>query len=94
MIFVNTDWRPVITINFVKPRDRDPLAPMEINVEEFIAVKGFKALGNQLTTQKIKNIVLKAALPYEMVEKSVEEIEVNDQEELGGTGESQIKLNL
>jgi topoisomerase-4 subunit A len=67
---------------------------MEINVEEFIAVKGFKALGNQLTTQKIKNIVLKAALPYEMVEKSVEEIEVNDQEELGGTGESQIKLNL
>jgi hypothetical protein len=29
-----------------------------------------------------------------MVEKSLEEIEVNDQEELGGTGESQIKLNL
>jgi len=94
LIFVNTDWRPVITINFVKPRDTDPLAPMDINVEEFIAVKGFKALGNQLTTQKIKNIVLKAALPYEMVEKAVEEIEVNDQEELGGTGESQIKLNL
>lgn len=94
LIFVNTDWRPVITINFVKPRDTDPLAPMDINVEEFIAVKGFKALGNQLTTQKIKNIVLKAALPYEMMEKAVEEIEVNDQEELGGTGESQIKLNL
>jgi topoisomerase-4 subunit A len=65
LIFLNTDWRPLITVNFVKPRDKDPIPPMEINAEEFITVKGFKALGNQLSQQKIKNIELKEALPYD-----------------------------
>ena len=96
LIFLNTDWRPLITVNFAKPRDKDSIPPLEINAEEFIAVKGFKALGNQLTHHKVKNIELKESLPYEEEdEKSVEEIEVNDQEELKGDDEdSQIKLNL
>jgi len=96
LIFLNTDWRPLITVNFAKPRDKDSIPPLEINAEEFIAVKGFKALGNQLTQYKVKNIELKESLPYEEEdEKSVEEIEVNDQEELKGDDEdSQIKLNL
>ena len=96
LIFLNTDWRPLITVNFAKPRDKDYIPPLEINAEEFIAVKGFKALGNQLTHHKVKNIELKESLPYvEEDEKSVEEIEVNDQEELKGDDEdSQIKLNL
>jgi topoisomerase-4 subunit A len=95
LLFLNTDWRPLITVNFVKPRDKDPIPPMEVNAEEFIAVKGFKALGNQLTQQKIKNIVLKEALPYDDNEGPVEGIEVNDLEELNGDDEdSQIKLNL
>ena len=86
----------MITVNFAKPRDKDSIPPLEINAEEFIAVKGFKALGNQLTHHKVKNIELKESLPYvEEDEKSVEEIEVNDQEELKGDDEdSQIKLNL
>ena len=97
LIFLNTDWRPLITINFVKPRDKDPIPPLEINAEEFIAIKGFKALGNQLTQHKVKNIELKEVLPYDDDdEKSVEEIEVKDQEELKGDedDDSQIKLNL
>lgn len=98
LIFLNTNWRPLITINFVKPRDKDPIPPLEINAEEFIAVKGFKALGNQLTQHKVKNIELKEVLPYDDDddEKLVEEIEVNDQEELKGDedDDSQIKLNL
>ena len=95
MIFLNTDWRPLIGVNFVKPRDKDPIASMEINAEEFIAVKGFKALGNQLSKQKIKNIELIEALPYDDDnEKLAEEIEVNDQEELNADDDSQIKLNL
>ena len=94
MIFLNTNWRPIIRVNFVKPRDKDPIPPMEVNAEEFIAVKGLKALGNQLSQQKIKNIELIEALPYDDDEKSVEEIEVNDQEELSADDDSQIKLNL
>ena len=97
MIFLNTDWRPLITVNFVKPRDKDPIPSLEINAVEFIAVKGFKALGNQLTQHKVKNIELKEILPYydDDDEKLVEEIEVNDQEEIkGDEDDSQIKLNL
>jgi len=94
LIFINTDWRPTITVNFVKPRDKDPISPLEINAEEFIAVKGFKALGNQLSQKKIKNIELKEAMPYDDDEKAVEEIEVKDQEELSAEDDSQIKLNL
>ena len=95
LVYFNTDWRPVITVHFVKPREKSPIAPMEINVEEFISIKGFKALGNQLTINKVKNIELKEALPYEEEEEEVlEEIEVNDQEELRGEGDAQTKLEL
>ncbi|NBS19695.1 MAG: DNA gyrase/topoisomerase IV subunit A, partial [Flavobacteriia bacterium] len=94
LVFFNTDWRPVITVHFIKPREKSPLAPMEINAEEFISIKGFKALGNQLTINKIKNIELKEALPYEEEEEVLEEIEVNDQEEVRGEGDAQTKLEL
>jgi topoisomerase-4 subunit A len=95
LIFLNTDWRPLIKVNFVKPRDKDPIPPLEINAEEFITIKGFKALGNQLTQKKIKNIELKETLPYDdHDEKSLEEIEVNDQEELSPKDDSQIKLSF
>ena len=67
---------------------------MKVNAEEFITVKGFKAHGNQLSQQKIKTIELIEALPFDDDEKSVEEIEVNDQEELSADDDSQIKLNL
>ena len=49
---------------------------------------------SNVSQQKIKNIELKEALPYDDEEKSVEEIEVNDQEELSADDDSQIKLNL
>ena len=37
-----------------------------IDVEDFIAVKGFKALGNQLTTDKLKQVNMLEPLPYEV----------------------------
>ena len=53
----------------------------EVNFEEFIAVKGIKAQGNQLTTDKIKNVNLLESLPFdEPVEEITEEIEVIDEE--------------
>jgi len=67
---------------------------LEINAEEFIAVKGFKALGNQLTQDKIKKIELKEALAYDEEENILEEIEVNEEEALNPEEDSQIKLNL
>jgi topoisomerase-4 subunit A len=44
---------------------------------EFIAVKGFKAMGNQLTTDKLKQVNLLEPLPYDIpVEVIPEDLEV------------------
>ena len=72
-----------------------------INLEEFIAVKGIKALGNQLTADKLKQVNLLESLPYEEPEpEPAEEMEVTDeadvsediQTETGDDG--QITLSL
>ncbi len=66
LLFISTEWRPVITLEFVKPRGADALPNKEINVEDFISVKGYKAMGNQLSDKKIKSIHLKESLPHEL----------------------------
>ena len=82
LLFFNSDWRPVIEVEFFKPRDKEIIPPLEINVEEFIAIKGFKALGNQIISKKVKKISLKKVLPYKEEVQLVEDIEVTDQEEI------------
>ena len=63
-------------MEFVKPRGKDPKPNDPVNVEEFIAVKGIKAQGNQLTTDKLKHVNVLEALPYE-VEEEIAEVEEN-----------------
>ncbi len=71
------DYRPVAEVIFSKRS----LDKKEINFEEFIAVKGIKAQGNQLTTDKIKQVNLLASLPFEEPEELVvEEVEVVEEE--------------
>ena len=95
LIYVGTEWRPVLEIEFVKPRGADPLPNKEINVEEFISVKGYKAMGNQLSDKKIKSIRLKESLPYEVeAEEAIEEIEVNQPEALEEGDAPQTKLDF
>lgn len=95
LIHVGTEWRPVLEIEFVKPRGADPLPNKVINVEEFISVKGYKAMGNQLSDKKIKSIRLKESLPYEVeAEEAIEEIEVNQPEALEEGDAPQTKLDF
>ncbi|WP_228237351.1 DNA gyrase/topoisomerase IV subunit A [Allomuricauda sp. M10] len=83
MELVTTDWRPMIEVEFVKPRGKDAKPNLEVNVEEFIAIKGIKALGNQLTAEKIKGINVLDPLPYEEPEEvKTEDIEVVDEENI------------
>ena len=64
---VTADWRPVINISFDKrSNDRED---EEINLEDFISVKGLAAKGNRLTPYKVKNIDFKEPLPYEEEEE-------------------------
>lgn len=83
MELVSTDWKPIIDIEFVKPRGKDPKPNLEVDVEDFIAVKGIKALGNQLTPDKVKSINALDPLPYEEPEEQEpEDIEVVDEEQI------------
>ncbi|WP_224482855.1 DNA gyrase/topoisomerase IV subunit A [Robertkochia aurantiaca] len=98
---VSTDWKPRIEVEFVKPRGKDPKPNLEVDLEEFIAVKGIKALGNQLTPDKVKNINLLDPIPYEEPEKKeaadydvVDEEEVDSQGDEKGGADSQISMEL
>ena len=78
---VSTDWRPVIEVIFAKERGKDRKDNIEVNLEEFIAVKGITALGNQLSKEKINQINSLDPLPYEAPEEThADEIEVVDEE--------------
>ena len=97
LLFVSTEWRPVIELIFTKPRGAYPLPNKRIVVEEFIGIKGFKALGNQLTQDKLKEVVLAESLPYEDAEEEpLDDVEVVDPNQLKDSNddESQIKLEL
>ena len=83
LLYVGFDWLPILEVHFEKPRGKEQPDSLEINADEFISVKGFKALGNQLTQKKIKSVELKEALPYEMPpEEDINDIEVDVDEEV------------
>ena len=73
---VSTDYRPMAELVFTKVKGVQKENQL-VDIENFIAVKGFKALGNQLTTDKLKQVNLLEPLPYEEPEEVVpEELEV------------------
>ena len=76
---ISSDWKPVIEISFSKTSKglRDDLTQ---EIGELIGIKGIKALGNQLSSYKIKNINLKNPIPFVPPEKtSVMDLEVNEE---------------
>ncbi|MEM9687050.1 MAG: DNA gyrase/topoisomerase IV subunit A, partial [Bacteroidota bacterium] len=80
---VTTDWRPVVEIVFTKQRGKPKKPNQTIALEEFIAIKGIKAQGNQLTAEKVKHINRLESLPYEEpATPAVEDIEVIDEEDV------------
>ena len=64
LIWFSTDWRPVCTLQFVKPRGGEAKPPQQLSFEDFISPKGIKAMGNQLTTEKLKRIEANDPLAY------------------------------
>lgn len=74
---VTSDWKPRIQINYRKKPGEDEAQSEEVNVEEFIAVKGVKAKGNILTKETVNTIDLLNPIPYEPPTKEGD----NDDEE-------------
>ncbi len=71
---IAVDYRPVAEIIFSKRSLENRI----LNFEEFIAIKGIKSLGNQLTTDKIKDINLLDSLAY--IEPEINEVDLVDEE--------------
>ncbi|QQU04996.1 DNA gyrase/topoisomerase IV subunit A [Myroides odoratus] len=69
---ISTDYRPVVEVVFAKVKGVQK-ENLVLDLEQFITIKGIKALGNQLTADKVKQIDHLESLPYEEV---VEEEEV------------------
>ncbi len=80
---VSSDWKPVVEISFSKT-SKGQKENLIQNIEELISVKGIKALGNQLTSLKVKNINLLDPIPYFEPEKiPIMDLEVKDEENIG-----------
>lgn len=62
---VSSDWKPMIQINFRKQKGEEEVRSEEINVEDFIAIKGLKAKGNTLTKDSVNTIDALDPIPYE-----------------------------
>lgn len=73
---VSTDWRPVAEVVFAKSKGIQKENQI-IDLEQFISIKGIKALGNQLTTDKLKQVNLLDPLPYEEILDNDAEAEIN-----------------
>ena len=75
---VSTDWKPVIE---VVTKTKKLIDKYNVNLFDFISVKGVKALGNQLTNKEVKEINLLDPIPYEPEIVELNEIEVIDEDE-------------
>jgi len=77
---ISTDWKPVIDVVFNKIRNKTQKPNQVIELEQFISIKGIKAIGNQLSSEKIKQINTLEAIKYEPpIEMPADEIEVFDE---------------
>lgn len=79
LAFVSTDYLPMVSVSFAKEKGSTPKEDAEINIAEFIAVKGIKAIGNQLSPDKVKAITALPPLPYDEPEE--EDPNEEDEEE-------------
>jgi topoisomerase-4 subunit A len=88
---VSTDWRPQMEIEFKKPRGKEAKPNECIDMESFIAVKGIKAQGNQLTKGEVKSTSLLESLPYEEpVDLAPEDMEVIEEQDVQESNSSNI----
>jgi topoisomerase-4 subunit A len=82
-----TDYRPVAEVVFAKKRGKERKPNLEVDLEDFIAVKGISAMGNQLTREKVLEINAMDPLPYEEpVQKDARDMEVVDEEDIAPSG--------
>ena len=88
LLFVSADWRPMAEVVFTKEKGKEK-ENLIVNLEEFISVKGIKALGNQLTTDKVKTVNPLESLPYEEPQEEEPVEDLGDEEIVPPTSENE-----
>jgi len=100
---VSTSFKPIAKIIYNKRlRETKNLGDKEINLADFIDVKGMKSLGNQLTKLKIKEIELTHAInggepyPNDRVEDAevIEEVSNSEMEVMDSDKPNEVEWNL
>ena len=87
---ISTDWKPVIELSFTKTAKASRENEIK-NIEDLISVKGIKAIGNQLSSFKIKNIDQLDPIEYSPPEKqTLSEMEVESEEILVNKDEKKL----
>lgn len=84
--FVTSESGAVAELIFPKINDKQK-DPERVDLDEFISVKGIKAIGNQLTKDKVKSINITIPEPTEIIEEEAETDEMPDEDldDDGGT---------
>ena len=60
---VSTDFRPQVEVVYKKEKGKDRKKEI-LSIENFIAIKGAKSMGNRLSSNKVNTIKLLEPLPY------------------------------
>ena len=88
---ISTDWKPVIEVVFNKIRNKNQKPYQVVDLEDFISIKGIKAIGNQLTSDKVKQINALDSIPYEPpIETPADEIEVVGEKVVDDDGQTAL----
>ena len=95
LVFFTSIPRPIIEIEFNKINGKQ-INNLIIEVDQFISVKGFKAMGNILSDKKIKKIKVIKSLPFEYKEDIIEinDININNPETIKKNSQSQTSFDF
>ena len=95
LVFFTSIPRPIIEIEFNKISGKQ-INNLIIEVDQFISVKGFKAMGNILSDKKIKKIKVIKSLPFEYKEDIIEinDININNPETIKKKSQSQTSFDF
>jgi topoisomerase-4 subunit A len=78
---LSLDYRPRLEVIFDEKKNEKEVENLELDVEEFISVKGYKAKGKRLSNFVIKKMDWLEPLPYDPPEPDQEEKEEEEIEE-------------
>lgn len=87
---ISTDYLPQLDVEYTKVRGKERKPNDTFNLADFIAVKGIKAQGNQLTNEKVNQINLLEPLPYKTEEEP--EVEEDESKQKSNLEKSQASL--